>query len=522
MLWFKHGLANAVVLLSTLLHSTAAVECAGSGLYTVTTVNRQEDLDSLVANCTVWLGDISIANEWNGTLVLNNIVNFTGRFTTDQYHEDYTEEYTDSLWPSPLLTSIEAPQLRFLGVLSFMNASNIETVALPNLEKIGSLFVDQSEQKELVLDVTSLKIVTDKLQILGNVPKVSFPNLTEADSIFIASNRSLLARYSYYEGSGPFPGMAVDFPLLVHAGLVHLIGNISSIKMPWLMSSGGGYNQYDLIDKWSLKIWTTGNPLNVNFPFLRNVSDISLWGTVNSFYFPDLESMDGTFEFKPTINAFFQTWPLQYVGRIEVGGNVTDYNLDSLRTVDGLKIYPLEKIDCDPAVEAWLRMHPGYDMKDWYDARYYYDPYFDCNAKSRKKENPFPKVAVGLAVGIGIPVWLFFMFALWHSRKQKKKAEEVAKIKPPDYEAEMAARSAGGGEVLPDYEPRRSQGSGGHPESVIELVDMTRPSQRPQNPPGYDVAVGNGNAIVSTGGAAEETHNGRAIIDNEPRSTSAT
>ena len=128
--------------------------------------------------------------------------------------------------------------------------------------------------------------------------------------------------------------------------------------------------------------------------------------------------------------------------------------------------------------------------------------------EQEEEKKPFPKVAVGLSVGIGIPVWFFFMFALWHSRKEKKKAEEVAKIPPPEYEAEMAARSAGGGEVLPDYEPRRSQGSGSQPGSVIELVDMTRPSPHPPHPPGYEDAVGNGSEVRSGGIAG--THDPRS------------
>ena len=62
---------------------------------------------------------------------------------------------------------------------------------------------------------------------------------------------------------------------------------------------------------------------------------------------------------------------------------------------------------------------------------------FVYSQEDEKEKKPFPKVAVGLSVGIGIPVWFFFMFALWHSRKEKRKAEEIAKIPPPDYEAEM-------------------------------------------------------------------------------------
>jgi len=188
--------------------------------------------------------------------------------------------------------------------------------------------------------------------------------------------------------------------------------------------------------------------------------------------------------------------------------------------VDRLLIETEQTIDCDPAAEAWKRMHPRYDNNGggYGSVSSPYEYY--CNGPFEKEKKPFPKVAVGLSVGVGIPVWFFFMFALWHSRKEKRKAEEIAKIPPPDYEAEMAARSAGGGEVLPDYEPRRSQGSENQPGSVIELVDMSRPSPHPPHPPGYQDAVGNGSESATTPVVAGEVRTGGIAGNDEPRSAS--
>lgn len=195
------------------------------------------------------------------------------------------------------------------------------------------------------------------------------------------------------------------------------------------------------------------------------------------------------------------------------------YSLESLTYVDKMIIEPDEVINCEPAAEVWERMHPGYGADYAYD-RTLSGYYYSCNGpvKKAEKHKPFPKVAVGLSVGIGIPVWFFFIFALWHSRKERKKAEEVAKIPPPDYDAEMAARSAGGGEVLPDYEPRRSQGSGGHTGSVIELVDMTRPAPHPAHPPGYEHAVGNGGEAGPTTSGFGDDHRERTVGEGQPRS----
>ncbi|PVH77256.1 hypothetical protein DL98DRAFT_656912 [Cadophora sp. DSE1049] len=512
MTWIRYRLATVLVYLATFLHPTTAVECGIGGTYPM--FASQEELDSVVANCTVWVGSISVASDWNGTLVLNNIINVTGLFTTEPLGGS-------AYWPSPFLTSIEAPELRYLGGMNIGNASNVSIISLPRLEQIDFLSVDQSVENEVVLSFPSLVNVTDRLEMLGNLPMVSFPSLVEAASIYIANNRSLLWDYSL-DTSRSYSGITVDFPVLVQSGLIQMNGNISSIEMPLLVSSSGGYDRYGSSDGWFLKIWTSGNPLDIKFPSLWNVSDIFLAGNVRSFSFPALESLNGTFKFRPSTNATFDPRPLQRAVEIDVSGTVTSYNLDSLTYVDKLIIEPEQIIDCDPAAEVWKRMHPGYDENGGGYGRTPSNYYYSCNGPAKKEKKPFPKVAVGLSVGIGIPVWFFFMFALWHSRKEKKKAEEIAKIPPPDYEAEMAARSAGGGEVLPDYEPRRSQGSGGHPGSVIELVDMTRPSPYPTHPPGYGDAVDDGSVSGATAGGSGEVRNGRTVGDGEPRSGAGT
>lgn len=215
--------------------ATIAIECGENpGIYTV--FASQGELDSAVANCTVWVGSISVSSDWSGPLVLNNITNVTGVITTEPY-------VGRDKWPSSLLTSIEAPKLRYLGGMYFWNASNATSISLPKLEWVETLSVDQSVEREVIVDVPSLVNVTRRLEIFGNVPvsvirfsrdegraytycRISFPSLIETDSTYIASKRSLLMEDSF-DYSASFPGIAVEFPVLVNAGLIKMIGNIT-------------------------------------------------------------------------------------------------------------------------------------------------------------------------------------------------------------------------------------------------------------------------------------------------------
>tara|TARA_R110002060_G_scaffold3679_2_gene5683 strand:+ start:97 stop:651 length:555 start_codon:yes stop_codon:yes gene_type:complete len=183
-MWTKHGLPNTAVLLAVFLKcespfttqkewflngrscthlrtATIAVDC-GIGL-TYPIFSNQEELDNVVANCTVWIGSIKVATDWNGPLVLNNIVNLTGYFTLET-------SSNNSYRPSQFLTSIEAPELRYLGFLDLWGLSNLTAITLPRLEQVQSLTVGAIKALPIHLDAPSLVSITDELEIIGNLP----------------------------------------------------------------------------------------------------------------------------------------------------------------------------------------------------------------------------------------------------------------------------------------------------------------------------------------------------------------
>ncbi|KAL2070210.1 hypothetical protein VTL71DRAFT_13236 [Oculimacula yallundae] len=490
---------TAVILVTAILQCISASECGPND----TLFHSQEEVEKILAGCTVWVGDLEIAFNWNGPFELSNITNITGSLITGM------ERYASAPPVASSLTSVKAPVLKTIRDLSLWNTPLLASASFPKLEQMRNMAIGLDSplnpRPEVTLEMTSL-VNASEIRVMGNFPRLTFPSLLEIkNGLYIADNRN---RSSESYGLDPVPVnasniIAIDLPVLRQVHEVQILGPISNLSMPSLeiVNEWGNRSQYeqDLIDLVEgLKIYAVGEPLSVTFPALRNVTDVNLSGNIKQVSFPALLVIDGRFSLESNTNMAFDSKPLQQVKEMQLARNVTNYNVDSLLSVDRMTINTLEGVDCDPARAVWTRSHPDYDP-DKYDDNYY------CNSKiaTPKKKKAFPALPVGLSIGIGVPVWLFFMFALWHSRKAKKQAEEVAKIPPPDYDAEMAARSAGGGEVLPDYEPRRSQGSGSQPGSVIELVDMARPSP---HPPRYDEATVASVEVVPAGVDSMDGH----------------
>ncbi|KAH6696709.1 hypothetical protein BKA61DRAFT_710441 [Leptodontidium sp. MPI-SDFR-AT-0119] len=485
-------LAIAVVLFFTFLRPTTAFQC---GNETTLLLSSEDDIERNLAGCTSWLGSLKIAYDWNGPFSLPNITNITGTFSTETYRGN------SYYLTSSSLTAIWAIDLESVGDIIFEDAPLLSMIYLTKLKNVDAF--------KLLLDSD----LVPNTEMAGSFPFVDFPKLeTIEEGIYITNNRSFIG-YHVFDPVTTSASMAIDMPKLSQAQNIHILGHISFLSMPSLaiMSISDDYSTGGRYDGKQLEIYTNGEPLAVTFPSLRNVTDIDLSGTLSMVSFPALESMYGSFVLEPTINMTFNSKPLRRAEEIQLSGDVTNYSIDSLTSLDRLSITTLAPIDCERATAVWTRIHPSYTTNN-------YSNEYSCTdfrgSVTEKSKKPFPTIPVGLAVGIGIPVWLFFMFALWHSRKEKKKAEEIAKIPPPDYDAEMAARSAGGGEVLPDYEPRRSQGSESHPGSVIELVDMMRPSP---HPPGYEAATGGGNTIVPAVADAGDADAGRVTAVDGPR-----
>ncbi|KAH7355416.1 hypothetical protein BKA65DRAFT_582340, partial [Rhexocercosporidium sp. MPI-PUGE-AT-0058] len=400
------------------------------------------------------------------------------------------------------LTSISATDLDYVQYLKFVDAPLLTSISLPQLQEVNRFSISLNDKVSPSTGVTleiPLLFNATQVEIVGSFPRLDCPSLVEiAKSLYITSNRNL----SSYNSPSPFatsptsPGsslIAVNMPVLTKARDIRVIGNIAELSMPSLatLKLTSDYDDSKYFIHNQLEIFANGEPLVVEFPSLWNVTDISLSGKLSMVSFPALETMYETFKLEPSINMTFDTKPLHRAEQITFAAR--------------------GYIDCEPATAVWTRIHPSYAIRNYSSEYHCRQPYLEPE-KPKKK---FPTVAVGLSVGIGIPVWVFFMFSLWHSRKAKKKAGEIAKIPPPDYDAEMAARSAGG-EVLPDYGPQRSQGSEVHPGSIIELVDMTRPSP---HPPGYEAAIaatGGGSAAVPTVTGSAHT-NAESVGDDRPR-----
>jgi len=106
---------------------------------------------------------------------------------------------------------------------------------------------------------------------------------------------------------------------------------------------------------------------------------------------------------------------------------------------------------------------------------------FMCFYDEPKK---FPKLAVGLGVGLGVPALALFVACVVRAYNQERKRIIARKDPLPDYETEMETRRTGGGETLPVYEEEADKSGATHITRASNSTgDVTRPVERPLPPP---------------------------------------
>ncbi|CZS96262.1 uncharacterized protein RAG0_05648 [Rhynchosporium agropyri] len=478
-------LVVGVIFITTVLQSTSAFVC---GNFSDLSLESQADIENKLAGCTTYQGQIKIGQFWVGAFVLPNLTSITSLNTASSpFDPTGPREH-------PSLTSIELPDLTTFHEMRLYNTPVLSLLSLPKVEELGRMIVQPDSSRELNPEVTlkvPLLFEASRMVFTGNFPRHTF----------YVSNSRLSEDYSngFLPATASSP-IAVDMPVLRQANDMHISGSISKISLPSLeILELVDRHMYQDVYNGRLTIVADGDPLDVTLPSLRDVTDISLSGNFDRVSFPALFAMNGSLSLEAGKNMSYNSAPLQRADQITLNGNITNFNVQSLELLNQLHILVERPVNCKPARAVWDKIHP-----DFNENTHGFDYYCYTEYTEKEKKKPFPKLAVGLSCGIGIPVWFFFLFALWHSRKAKKDAEAVSKLPPPDYEAEMAARNTGGTELLPDYEPRRSQR--GQPDPAIELLDMTRPSP---HPPGYDVAVAGSRGVVPVEGFNAEQESGR-------------
>ncbi|KAH7355135.1 hypothetical protein BKA65DRAFT_497735 [Rhexocercosporidium sp. MPI-PUGE-AT-0058] len=478
MLWFTNA-TTTFYLWALLLPAVWARVCCNETLdyHRSITVWGQEDADTKLDGCTKLECILNIGHNYTGDLIVRGVTNITGGLRTASVGFWDNDAETDR--PVPGLTSISAPDLLEIGAnygVRLQNATALKSISFEKLQKAYTVDIEL-KSVDATVSFPALETITGRLQILGNFTSMNFASLTNVGSSISVRSRP----ESYFENNwkpldlGSNPSIGIDFPSLVNCSEFQIVGNISRISTPKLASIADFvdndifYNYYA-----GLKVYTQGLPLNLSFPSLWNTSMVDIAGTIANFSLPALKHVDNFF-FRSQNPMSVNLWPLESAEYVSLEGNVTDYNITSLKNVTKLlKLDSEIPIDCGPGKKIWLKIHPEYEgRKD-------YIPNFSCDEKPKK---PFPRKQVGLGLGIGISVLLLVAAVLWRCRRDRK--ETAKKNQLPDYETEMESRRTGGGEVLPEYTPPRERSSTDAASLASSLSNMARPTERP---PGYEAS----------------------------------
>ncbi|KAK0120712.1 hypothetical protein ONS96_010915 [Cadophora gregata f. sp. sojae] len=456
-----------------------ARECGNeTGFISGIIVWSQEDADIKLDSCTKLISTLTIGHNYTGDFVLRGVTNLTSQFTTSIGYT-WTSPY-ETEEGVPGLTSVTAPDLLEIGSysLDLQNATALKSVSFEKLRKAYNLDIELGTL-DSSLSFPALETVVGRLQILGNFSSMNFKSLTSVgSSVTIRSRRESSDNdYMYSLEAGTNSPLDIEFPLLVNCSTLKIIGNISRISMPKLETIAdftGNSMFYDYGH--DLSVYTQGQPLNLSFPILWNISDIALAGTFGNISLPALKDVE-EYTVRSKLPISVNLTPLETAESIYFYGNVTDYNITSLTSIsEDLYISSELSPDCGPGKEKWLELHPEYSDRKTYI------PGFSCKAKTKKH---FPGKQVALGLGIGIPLLVIFAAVIWRCKRNSSNKKLASKDRLPDYETEMETRRIGGGEILPEYAPPAEWSSSDRVSPVSSVGNVSRPTGRP---PGYEAA----------------------------------
>ncbi|KFY95459.1 hypothetical protein V500_02774 [Pseudogymnoascus sp. VKM F-4518 (FW-2643)] len=370
-------------------------------------VSNQEDVNRKYEGCTEIHGAISIALNYTGPLYLANVT-----YISDGIYTTCCDTYTNCCGSdTPLLTSIELPDLNSTGEISIKQAPSVATVSFPSLSTLNTFLVLSGLGLSSV-NFPSLTALPSGLYITGNIKSVHFPLLTEIGGDYhsrIARSGEVVIEHwdeNYHSGHST----NLDFPAMLNISSILFEGNITSLSMPRLRT----------IEK--LDIYTYGNPLNVSLPSLSNSSHISLAGTIGATSFPLLRSV-GSFEVNSADPIEVTLDPLETItGRLNIKGNITGVDMSSVMNVHSLFISSDCSVDCSSAMDAYYRSNHT-DRSGYH-----------CAGLKRPKNI---KLQLGLGIGLGVPAFFAFYFSLylWKQRASRKIMLERSTNKdtPPPY-----------------------------------------------------------------------------------------
>ncbi|KAE8447178.1 hypothetical protein EG329_011009 [Mollisiaceae sp. DMI_Dod_QoI] len=256
------------------------------------------------------------------------------------------------------------------------------------------------------------------------------------------------------------------------------------ISMPQLASSHPGPHSTG----GGVDITTKGNPLTFSLPKLWNTTQISLSGTIESFSFPSLITIDnhGGFTLNSSFALNFTLAPLESLGFLNLQGNITGFGLSTIEQLLQIRIFSSVPVNCTPAAETWARVNniPLITDPHQQDSNVLWKG-FHCEYFQQSGDSSLSKAAkLGIGLGIGLPALLVFGYLFY--RASRRNASRWAKPPPPyDHDYELDDRhghGVGNVEPLPTYAPRATETAVTISE-VSSLSDIDEEHPRHENVP---------------------------------------
>ncbi|CZR64659.1 uncharacterized protein PAC_14557 [Phialocephala subalpina] len=380
-------------------------------------VYTQSDIDSNPSNCTTITGSILIANNFTGDLNLNGIFTITDGisiYDVDPVH----------VMSAPFLTSVTALDVNTVGaagISGFDSVPMMKHMSFPNLQSIGMLEV-HAGPSGVDLEFPSLTSA-ENVYLTGNIDNLNFKrlssvrnDLTIVPSKLLAYGEAALLEYSNLEGS-TFNAMPIDLRSLQNTKSLYLVGNITSVDVPLLVSTDGDVGTSDLHSP-GVTIATNANSLS--FVVLQA-----------------LQGVDGDLSFSL------------------MGSRVpANISLPALLTASNILIEPhnhqhrTPTVDCTPARTIWNSKSLSRNGT------------FTCHGEQPATINTQRGLGPGIIIAIGIGCALIAIVGIFLAAAFQRRKRGFEPKAQPAYEQELEERSVQARvrgifeDVLPGYAPR--------------------------------------------------------------------
>ncbi|KFY28178.1 hypothetical protein V491_00594 [Pseudogymnoascus sp. VKM F-3775] len=322
----------SLLVLALAVQGTSARVCDFLNDYpSMTVVSNQAEADAKYAGCTEIQGAVKIATDYTGRFYLPNVTTISGGIFTYPFFYDEESYYNEARYtPTPLLTSIEVPDLNNTHAIEIHNVPGLKTVSFPSLTILNTSIIFTGIGDSF-LDFPSL-MDTKSLTITGNMTRMNFPVLANGGHIRVSRNPTsgdyvpFEDRFLIVDRVNQI-SLDISFPALQHADYINLQGNISSLSMPQLSSIGDDSYRY-------IRISTYGNPLDISLPSLSDLEEMTLAGTIGSISFPSLLSLE-RFELNTSTPLNVTLEPINTIsgpvlGNLGLYGNVTAVSMTSI------------------------------------------------------------------------------------------------------------------------------------------------------------------------------------------------